>query len=38
MTSLEKLNEELNRLFDLFNEKFYSGQLRKPVIAVQTVR
>lgn len=36
MTSLEKLNEELNRLFDLFNEKFYSGQLRKPVIAVQT--
>lgn len=36
MTSLEKLNEELNRLFDLFNEKYYSGQLRKPVIAAQT--
>lgn len=36
MTSLEKLNEELNRLFDLFNERYYSGQLRKPVIAVQT--
>lgn len=36
MTSLERLNDELNRLFDLFNTEFYSGQLRKPVIAVQT--
>lgn len=36
MTSLEKLNIELNRLFDLFNDRFYSGQLRKPVVAVQT--
>lgn len=36
MTSLERLNDELNRLFNLFNTKFYGGQLRKPVIAVQT--
>lgn len=36
MTSLERLNEELNRLFDLFNNHYYSGQLRKPVVTVQT--
>lgn len=36
MTSLERLNDELNRLFDLFNSEYYGGQLRKPVIAVQT--
>lgn len=36
MTRLESLNIELNRLFDIFNKQFYNGELRKPVIAVQT--
>lgn len=36
MTQLEKLNDELNRLFDRFNEKYYGGQLCKPVITAQT--
>lgn len=36
MTKLEILNVELNRLFDVFNEEYYSGQLQKPIIAIQT--
>lgn len=36
MTLLEKINAELNRLFDLFNKHYYNGEIRKPVIVAQT--
>lgn len=36
MTQLQKLETELNRLFDLFNQKYYSGSLCKPIIVVQS--
>lgn len=36
MILLEKINAELNRLFDLFNKHYYSGEIRKPVIVAQT--
>lgn len=36
MTGIEKMNAELNRLFDLFNEHFYKGEIQKPVIVAQT--
>lgn len=36
MTQLEKINAELNRLFDVFNKHYYKDEIKKPVIAVQT--
>lgn len=36
MTAIEKLNAELNRLFDLFNEHYYSELIKKPIILAQT--
>lgn len=36
MTPLEKINTELNRLFDVFNKHYYGGEISKPVIAAQT--
>lgn len=36
MTPLEKINSELNRLFDIFNDHYYNGKIQKPVIIAQT--
>ncbi|NLD49119.1 MAG: SprT family zinc-dependent metalloprotease [Clostridiaceae bacterium] len=36
MVILEKINAELNRLFDLFNKHYYNGEIKKPIIVAQT--
>ena len=36
MKNLEKLNKELQRLFDLFNTRYYNGELKHPVINIQS--
>jgi len=36
MNQLEKLTDEIRRLFDLFNEHYYAGELARPVITIQT--
>lgn len=36
MKTLDSINQELNRLFDLFNEHYYAGELVKPIVAVQS--
>lgn len=36
MKNLEKLNKELQRLFDLFNTRYYNGELKHPVITIQS--
>lgn len=33
---IEKINAELNRLFDVFNKHYYKGEIKKPVIVAQT--
>ena len=38
MTHLTGIQGELERLFDIFNDKYYAGMLRKPVIIVQSNR
>ena len=36
MTAIDRLNAELNRLFDIFNDKYFNGDLEKPIIISQT--
>ena len=36
MQQLIKMQAELNRLFDLFNDHYYGGQLRRPIITIQS--
>lgn len=36
MTQIEKINSELNRLFDIFNKHYYNNEISKPVIVAQT--
>lgn len=38
MNAIEKLNSELNRIFDLFNDKYFNGEIDKPIILAQTNR
>lgn len=38
MNAIEKLNSELNRIFDIFNQKYFNGEINKPVILAQTNR
>lgn len=35
MATLQTVIEELERLFEIFNQKFYDGKLQKPVITIQ---
>lgn len=36
MTAIDKLNSEFNRIFDLFNNQYFKGELEKPIIITQT--
>lgn len=36
MTAIEKMTTELNKLFLIFNEHFYNGELTIPVISIQS--
>lgn len=36
MSAVDKLNSELNRLFDVFNEHYYRGEIEKPIVMAQT--
>lgn len=34
--TIEKINAELNRLFDVFNKHYYKGEIKKPIITAQS--